>query len=434
MKIHPIMADLYGRHVKANARPIIALGLKLYGAVASFALTLLVARSAGPEVTGEFALAMSTVALGTLVAVAGLDQLLVRAIGGDLRQGKAGRANVALRATARTVARSSVAVALFVFAFAPFAEVIDVAPRTMMLAAGAVLAMPLMRIALSALRASGDFVISQSLDGPVHSTLLCLAVGILLLVGSRPGAQMLTLGYGLCLALSAGLGWWILYRRTSGWPVDDERQSFPWLKGWPLLVTGGGHVLTSWLLMAQVGASLGAAEAGAYRVAVQIINIIYMMLTTIETLVNPQFAGDFRMGDYEGAWRRHRRATLFMILCAAPGILICLLIPSQVLGIFGPGFEAASVALTVMVGGQVVNVATGPIGGMMVMSGRERILLYLSVTGLLIAVVLSVVLVPLLGLVGAAIASIAATIFRNIFCYVYMHVTSRRRAVAGSEA
>jgi O-antigen/teichoic acid export membrane protein len=79
-------------------------------------------------------------------------------------------------------------------------------------------------------------------------------------------------------------------------------------------------------------------------------------------------------------------------------------------------------------------VATGPIGGMMVMSGRERILLYLSVTGLLIAVLLSVVLVPTIGLVGAAIASVAATIFRNIFCYVYMRLTCRPGAAVGSQA
>lgn len=408
------------RLASTNVRTISAMVLRLWGAFASFVLTVLVARVAGATVTGHYALAVSTVMLGALFAVAGLDQIMVRAIGGDLREGRTAEARAALRATLRRVLTIGAAVAVLTALLAPWASWAGGLPKVIALSAVAVLLAALLRILVAGLRAAGAVMLSQALDGPAHSTLLLS--GVLALVAARIpfDALVLVVGYGLSLAAACLLAWTALRHQTRAWSGEPLPAPGRWTDGWPLLVAGGGQVFIAWLLMVLVGAFLGPDGVGAFRVAVQVMTMIALSLTTIEGLVSPQFAGDFRVGDTRAAWRRHREATLLMAVSAAIPIALCLFWPRFILGLFGPEFLVAAVPLQIMAVGQLINIATGPIGGLMVMSGRERFSLIFSLCGIVIAVVLSLLLMPLHGMVGAAVATAAATTFRNVAAFVVM--------------
>ena len=408
------------RLASTNARTIAAMVLRLWGAFASFVLTVLVARVAGASVTGHYALAVSTVTLGALFAVAGLDQIMVRAIGGDLREGRTAEARAALRATLRRVLTIGAVVAVITALLAPWVAWVGGLPSVIALATIAIVLSALLRILNGGLRAAGAVMMSQALDGPVHSTLLLAGV-LAMVVAQKPiDALVLVAGYDLCLAAACLLAWVTLRNQIRGWSREAFRAPGRWTDGWTLLVAGGGQVLVAWLLMVLVGALLGPDGVGAFRVAVQVITMISLFLTTIEGLVSPQFAGDFRVGDTRAAWRRHREATLLMAASAVVPIVLCLFWPRFILGLFGPEFLAAAVSLQIMAVGQLINIATGPIGGLMVMSGRERYSLIFSLCGIAIAVALSLLLMPLYGMVGAAVATAAATTFRNVAAFVVM--------------
>jgi O-antigen/teichoic acid export membrane protein len=81
--------------------------------------------------------------------------------------------------------------------------------------------------------------------------------------------------------------------------------------------------------------------------------------------------------------------------------------------LFGPEFAIAGPALGIMAAGQASRIVTGPIGGLLMMAGRERLALYINIVGLALLVGLAWWLVPVLGLEGAAIAHAVAVAFRN---------------------
>jgi O-antigen/teichoic acid export membrane protein len=147
----------------------------------------------------------------------------------------------------------------------------------------------------------------------------------------------------------------------------------------------------------------------------QVVMVIAIVVTTGETFIAARVAGDLRAGRPDLVWRRHRRATLAMALAIGPLVLVCLVFPSQLLGLaFGPAFAIAGPALAIMAAGQATKIATGPIGGLLTMSGHEQWLLRFTIVGLALLVGLALWLVPIWGLEGAAVAQAVSVAFRNV--------------------
>ncbi|MGB3808230.1 MAG: oligosaccharide flippase family protein [Erythrobacter sp.] len=420
-------AQLYGFALSSRVE-MAAIAIKLTSAFFSFLIVFLVARTSGAAVTGNYALAIATATLLSLIAVLGLDQIVTRAIGGDLREDRPDLARAALNAAVRRVAPVAMFLALATYFAAPLATYIAAPPDAIRAIAVAVIAFPLLKLAVVSLRASGSVFWSQLFDG-AHSLILIGILASLLLFSDVPINSVLVASmYSVAVATSMAAAWLMLRFRTRDWPKGARNASPMLSRSWPILAAGVGHAFVNWFVLAYVGAVLSSADVGAFRVAFQVVMLIAMMTTTIEALVNPQLAGDFRIKDIDGAWRRHRRMTLVMLLVSAPPVAICLILPEPVLTLFGPEFTIATTALVVLAAGQLANVLTGPIGGVMIMSGHERLSLVLSITGLVVAVGLSVALTPVFGLVGAATAAAGAIVTRNLAAYVIM-----RRKLVGSQ-
>lgn len=397
-----------------------AIGLKLLSAFATFVVISLVARSAGPAVTGDYAMAVATSVLVSLISALGLEMVLTRTIGGDLREGKLGAAWAVLMRVTRIVGPVSLAAAAVLFVLAQWAPRIGATIAPMQVIALSVATFPLMRLAVVALRSAGSILWSQWFDG-AHSFAILAGVAFMILRGIPIDALIMAWFYTGAVTISLVWSWAILLWRTRDWP-RGEASTDPMLSAsWRFLAAGVCQTSTQWTVLAIMGAMLGAGPVGAYRVANQIVTIIALMLTTIEAFVSPQLAGDFRVGDVRGAWARHRRATWMMSVVAMPAILVCLFAPSWMLGtLFGPEFVIAASALAILACGQAVNVFTGPIGGIMVMAGHERLALKLAVGGLLIVGVLTAPLIGGMGLAGGALALALALAFRNLSAFVLM--------------
>ena len=397
-----------------------ALMMKLAGAFLSFLIIFLVARSSGASVTGDYAMAVLTANTASLLAMLGLDQIVTRAIGGDLREKRPDLARAALFATVRIVAPFSVVLVTALFVAAPWATAINASPPAMRAVAVAVFAYPMLRIAVVSLRANGSILWSQFFDA-AHNILILAAVGVIIASHAMPiGPALLSGIYSAALIVTMASSWMILMYQIRSWPAGSKNRVRLLGNSWPLLIAAFCQASTSWIIFATIGTWLNSAQVGAYRVVGQVVTIIALMLTTIEALVSPDLAGDFRVNDVKAAWRRHRKASYLMLLAAVGPVLACMLAPKYILGVFGAEFVTAAGALMVLSGAQIVNVLTGPIGSIMVMSGHERLSLVLSITALIMSVTLCALLVPALGLVGAALASASALVLRNVLAYAIM--------------
>ena len=402
----------------AASPALAAYGLKAANALTAFAATALLARMAGPAVVGNYSFAVVTATLLGIIALHGLDLVMLREVAGDLRQANTGAARGVVRFATASVALAA-AVITAVFLVAAFGGRLSARLETdqaaMIGAAIGIGSAAFFRLGLAGLRAAGRPVAGQFWEG-ANSFLFAAIIGALWFTGrpvSALGAVLLFFG---CQLASTAMVWVIVRRDARAWDAataaDGKRLR---TSGFPIMAIQGTQMFQDWLLFALVAGAANAAAVGALRVAMQVVMVIAIVVTTGETFIAARVAGDLRAGRPDLVWRRHRRATLAMGLAIGPLVLVCIVFPRELLGLaFGPGFVIAGPALAIMAAGQATKIATGPIGGLLTMSGHEKWLLRFTIIGLVLLVVLALWLVPIWGLEGAAVAQAVSVAFRNV--------------------
>jgi len=83
--------------------------------------------------------------------------------------------------------------------------------------------------------------------------------------------------------------------------------------------------------------------------------------------------------------------------------------------IFGPGFDAGAPVLVIGAVGQLVNCGVGSVGYLLLMSGNQRRLMRVQFVMAGISILVNVVLIPVLGIVGAALAAATVTVAGNLW-------------------
>jgi len=91
--------------------------------------------------------------------------------------------------------------------------------------------------------------------------------------------------------------------------------------------------------------------------------------------------------------------------------VVVLALGEPMLMLFGPGFDEGFPLLFLLVIGVVARSAVGPCESLLTMTGNQNVCAFVYALTLLLNVVLSVILIPLLGLWGAAIATTASMVF-----------------------
>jgi len=107
------------------------------------------------------------------------------------------------------------------------------------------------------------------------------------------------------------------------------------------------------------------------------------------------------------------KAAKLSVAWSAPVAIVLIAFRHPLLSIFGPQFQSAGLALVIMVIGQFVNTVAGPAGVVLMMTRHERAAAAGVGAGLLVNLALNALLVPSLGVVGAAIGTSASRIIWN---------------------
>lgn len=431
----PVPTQRLAKAVRQLRSPaLVAYAIAGLVAVASFLSTMILARASGAAAIGEYALAMSTANLLSILAVLGLDRVLIREVAGDLRQGRGGKARASARRMAIAVMVSAFVVSLLYLALVATglpSRWMNVDWPVLAVVAVPILIWPPLRLGVAALRAAGMPISAQTAEA-LPTWLMTIGNALALMAGvALSGLQVTAMHTGfLFLTLLTTLA--ILLPRASRWSGGDDDTLPPRLLSGGLLFTCAIAMQagTEWLLLAKVSASLGAVEAGAFRVVTQIITIFTILATTTESYVAPRVAGDFRMGDRAAAWKRHWRATWLLLLLGAPMLIAVMLFAEPLLSRgFGPEFANGAQALVIMAAAQILLLARGPVGAMLSMSGHERMQLLFSAIALLLTFGASLVLIPRYGLLGAAWAYAIPVTIRSVGSVIAARLLIKPQAV-----
>lgn len=159
-------------------------------------------------------------------------------------------------------------------------------------------------------------------------------------------------------------------------------------------------------------------DIGVYGTAKRLVTLIVIPLIAANTVFAPRFAALYARNDISGLQSVAQKATRELTFWGIPLILIMAFFPSLILSIFGPEFVAGSTILRIMLIGQAVNLLTGSVGYILMMTGHSHLLLFSQAFFGAIGFIMGLILVPVWGVLGAAIAYTVTLIMLNLAnCY-----------------
>ena len=385
--------------------------IKLTAVILSYLFLILLARSVDEAEYGRYGFAISlTVFLGVL-ANCGQGVAILRfwpqfQAGADLARAK----GVLIRSYATVLVGAGATVGL-AFLAVTLAKVINPELDVGYLYAAAFLTFP-STVAIyqsSAMRALG-FVARAMLPTEIfHRGFMVLALLYLI---------------GISLQLSAELVLWIsgilwtiflipqavkiITEMRSQAPAAKANLNIPAWRGASLGLWGLGvlGILSQSSDVVVLGLYYGPEETGTYFVALKVASVFAIFFGTTNVLTAPMISMAFHSGNYDEVQRICRTICSLLILPVACGILIVVFAGDLVLGLFGSGFSEGHLIFAVLSASFVTYVLSGPSTMLLTMTGHEGKYLQILGTTRVAMVLAQVLLIPVLGPLGAAIGNL----------------------------
>lgn len=241
----------------------------------------------------------------------------------------------------------------------------------------------------------------------------------LLLAFVLAGAAMSpTVVFSLSLAVSGAvlvcLFWFVrrcLATEIGPTPPPPAYALRPWaLAGVSLMAIGILNVLQTSLDILMLGALADPADLGRYRAASRGVDTIIIANGIALQLLEPILARAVGQKDSAGA-----QAMISSSVMVSVGLSLAIALPlgfgaAIYLGFFGPDFVAAAPAMQILVLGNMLAFLCGPVAVILVMHGRERLVLVTAISTLVLNAGLNWLLIPLWGILGAATATATAVV------------------------
>ena len=220
-------------------------------------------------------------------------------------------------------------------------------------------------------------------------------------------AAMVSLGIVAALAVTATRA--ITKSFNAAKPLFASREWI--LAGLPLMVVTGTSMVFNNADVVMIGIFRDAAEAGPYHAAARGAELIVFALALTLVPLNPLIAKLHARGETRRVRRLVRRTTAIafaIAIVAAGGLFV---FAEVFLSLFGPDFVVGTSAMHILLVSQLVNVATGPVQMLLIMTKHAREAAFGPVIAAGLNVMLNLILIPSHGLEGAAVATaISSTI------------------------
>lgn len=283
-------------------------------------------------------------------------------------------------------------------------------PELMPVLAWFALALPIysaLRVAAALTRIGsrvGTSVVAEELAPPLVQLTLLLAISSGMSVTLAVGTAAAGFGAGLLVAMVALA--WMLARMPRADAKDSIRLRSLFGFSVPTALAGTVGMLNTWLDRLMLGVMRPASDVGIYQAASQFSMVFAMLLAAIGAVFAPMAAGYAARNDVRALERLFTASTRWGLYASLPLAATLLAAPeTAVTVVFGGGFRTGGMALAVLVAAQLANVATGPVGYLLIMTGDQRWWMQAGVGALLGNGLLNLLLIPRYGFVGAALAT-----------------------------
>ncbi len=376
-------------------------------------LTVVIAtRTLGTAAYGSVALAFNVILLASTIASLGLNEGVIRHVAFCQGRNNLGRATRVLLCGLKLAGASSLALTVVVFLAADFIAVNffsqpELALPLRIFALGIV---PLtlgknLTSALQALQLIKLKIAVEYISRPV-----LLLIGVLILVAvfrlgmiGLVGAYLGSFFIGCVVAAAILIK--VFPRQSLTEPSSGN--AYRNLLGFslPLLGVGLMTIFIERIDVFVLGYFRPSEQIGIYVAATQVANFVFLPLHAFNLIFLPMVANYHGQETMDKIILLLKTVTKWVISLSLPLLTFLIIFSREMMMIFGDDFLPGQTSLIVLCCGWMFFVMTGPANGLIMMTGYSHINLINSLIIFAVNLVLNIWLVPIHGIMGAAIAT-----------------------------
>jgi O-antigen/teichoic acid export membrane protein len=199
----------------------------------------------------------------------------------------------------------------------------------------------------------------------------------------------------------------------------------------PLMGSAIFSMVISWTDTLMLGYFKMPEIVGLYNAASPLAYFITMPMAALVLIYTPVTASLYSQNRMAELRRNYTILTKWLATLTLPLFLVLFLFPEAVLNIFfGSAYIAAAPALRILSAGFIVANLFGPNGGALLAMGESRFIMWSVLVPAIVNVPLNIVLIPPLGIVGAATASAVSLTLSYIMASLKLYKLCRAQPLS----
>lgn len=260
-----------------------------------------------------------------------------------------------------------------------------------------------------------------------------LQMGLVATVVVGGGSVALLAGaWGLPWVMSALLGGWLLSRlgrslpsrSADASPTGTTAREF-WRFTGPRVISSVAQLVLQRFDIVLVSVLIGPAQAAVYTAATRFLVVGQFASVAIANAAQPRLAELLAVDQRTAAKAVYQSATAWTVLMTWPVYLLCALFAGAVLTVFGAGYAAGQPVIIVLAAAMLFATVSGMVDVVLNMAGRTSWTMANAVIAVVAMVGLDLLLIPRLGILGAAIGWAVALVIQNVLPLTQLHLVLR---------
>jgi O-antigen/teichoic acid export membrane protein len=410
------------------------------GQVFTFALTVVVTRGLGARGAGSFFEAVGLFTILSNSVRLGADTGMVRAVSASRALGALHELGLLVRAALWPVLLAGIGAAAATWALAPLLAGVFLrgAGEADGVAGIRLLAFFLPMVAVTVVALSGTrgfgtmlpYALIENLGKPLVRLVLVAVV-----VAAGLGSVAVLLAWAAPVAVGFVAALWVLLhlvRRAQAQAAAPQATAASrevlsrfWRFAAPRGLAGIFQITVIWLDVLLVGALRSTREAGIYAAASRLAMVGGLVTEAVRIAIAPQISWLLARREHARAESVYQVGTWWIMTLCWPLYLTLAVFGPVVLRVFGAEFVEGSSALLVLSLGMLFSLATGNVTVMLLMGGKSSWNLLNAAGAVVVNVGLNLLLVPRIGITGAALAWAASMLLENTAALIQLRILLR---------
>lgn len=278
---------------------------------------------------------------------------------------------------------------------------------------------------LAATRGLGAMRPTVIVDKFLNPTVQLVALVLLALAGWTGSQELVwTRVVGFIVVSTVALPWLtrVLLRFPAPVPHEGKRIWFPdratsvefWRFTAPRALGQVAQVGIQRVDIVLVALWLSPTEAAIYAAATRFLVFGQLAAAAINVAVQPRISTLNARGETGALQDLYRISTVWIMLATWPLYLVFIVSADLLMRVFGADYAAGAVVLKVLSASMLVATGCGAVDSVLLMAGRSTLTMINAWAALVVNVALNIWLIPAIGIMGAALAWVAALIAKNV--------------------